>query len=418
MNHTSKEHNVGIQRCWNQIYLLRYSRSHRLRVWIGIVVSLGMWVVYIIIRASRSHPELAFQSHPPPSIQYLPDNPNIDQASTIAIVLPIHQQKFKFLYSFYKDLVECPAASQNIHYYLLFSNLQEQDSFWNNLPHAPPPPNDDDVDSLSSKFTNLIVPEWTLQNYAQGDKAQGSTIPIAKKWWGMAYLLDHYPQHPFDFIIAMDAETKITNCQSFETQSIVQGLIQKYQTKQWIAGPMQLRNKIQYLSAELATIDSMRLFKLYEMTHEWKIYSWWTDIPWYERQSVQEMVDSWGTRIPDRSSEELDQWKHDNPTQYYQRIVQEFNPAHSWYLFEHIVYQSYMVAFHDFEYILKTPPHEQHHCAGAILECDYANDSDVKPDWSPLWVPATMADYIPPTEEDWKPFYLFHTDRFVDPPSD
>ena len=100
-----------------------------------------------------------------------------------------------------------------------------------------------------------------------------------------------------------------------------------------------------------------------------------------------------------------------NEDNMFTNIVREFNPASTWYAFEHIVYQNFMVAYHDFKFIIKGTPNGKPMCSGSLLECGFQNKGEFKPDWSPLWIPAYIENYVP--EEGLRPFYLFHTDRLM-----
>ena len=172
-------------------------------------------------------------------------------------------------------------------------------------------------------FSNKIdYDKFTMKNEIQPiicKPFQSKSIVTYKKFFGLKQLVDS----KYDYIICCDSEIDIL-CNNFTNEIIINKIKQIFDNKSIFAG---------YTEEDLAksvTQTSANLFPknynfLKNITNNFMMYFWWSDLPVYQRTDVNHFLNMIN----------------------YNNIV--------WEHFDYIIYQYYLILYHEFKIINTTP---------------------------------------------------------------
>jgi hypothetical protein len=263
----------------------------------------------------------------------------------VALLVPIHPPKYDFMYNLINKM---KLNKIHIDTYLVFSNEEDFNKFSMK----------DDV--------HKIICESTKTN----------SIVTYKKFIG----LKHLANSKYEYIICCDGETDIIP-NNFTNENINNKIKQIFDNKKIYAGNTDgiWVSRITEKSAELFPEKHSYLK---DVTKNFTMYFWWSDLPVYRRADI----------IPF-----LDMIKLDN-------LVQDH--------FDYIVYQYYLILYHDFNIVDTTP------ITNLKWSLEYLNTNNVDIfnklveigygfSWTTKKLYNSNKDYI----ESQKGFIVYHLDR-------
>jgi len=144
-----------------------------------------------------------------------------------------------------------------------------------------------------------------------------SCIVTYKKFFGLRQLANS----KYDYIICCDSEIDII-CSNFTNDNINNKIKQIFNNKKIYAGEM---DNVSGITEGCANLFQKNYDYLKTITKNFTMYFWWSDLPVYRRTDIIQF---------------LDMINYDN-------IV--------WHHFDYIIYQYYLMLYHDFEIINTTP---------------------------------------------------------------
>jgi len=182
--------------------------------------------------------------------------------------------------------------------------------------------NDIEIDIYLVFSNDTDYNNFSMKNEIQAiicDPFKTESIITYKKFFG----LKHLAKSKYDYIICCDSEIDIIS-KNFTNNIINNKIKHMFDSKKIYAG---------YTERDLAlriTEASANLFPekydfLKNITKNFRMYFWWSDLPVYRRADITQF---------------LSIIKYDNIT---------------WYHFDHIIYQYYLILYHEFEIINTTP---------------------------------------------------------------
>ena len=212
--------------------------------------------------------------------------------NTIALIIPIHPPKFKFIYNLKKKINTIYKCCDII---LIFSKNSEYDQF-----------------KYKENFKSIILPS----NY------KTNNLITFKKFYALNVLKEKY-----SYYIVCDSEIDIID-ENFTYENISIKINEFYSNKKIFSGEVlseQIgpQNKTKSCSNIFKNRDDKN--KLKNLTNNYRLYYWWSDLPVYK-----------GSHLDD----------------FFSKINENNLGKH---YFDHKIYLNYLVLYHNFEFINITP---------------------------------------------------------------
>ena len=206
----------------------------------------------------------------------------------VALCIPIHPKHYNYIYNLI-DLTN-QNHDNNIDIFLIFSNE-----------------NDYNIFNKKDFIKKIILPPNTRR----------SSIVTRKKFYCLEILKN---EEKYDYFIVCDAEITIIP-ENFNRNNILNKINKIYQNKLIYAGS----TKYQHVRNERIIKESASVFinnedvnKLKNITNNFKLYYWWSDLPIYKREHLTDFF----SKI------------------CYDNII--------WHHFDHIIYLNYLILYHNF----------------------------------------------------------------------
>lgn len=213
---------------------------------------------------------------------------------SVALVIPIHPKHYNFIYNLI-DLITI-----NIDIFLIFSNDEHYNQF-----------------EKKNKIKKIIAPNILNEQI----------IITYKKF----FALEQLKNENYDYFIVCDAEITIIS-KNFNITNILNKINNIFNNKIIYAGETISNTPINNTMACAITECSCTLLKdsdkLKEITNNYTLYYWWSDLPVYKK-------------------EHLDH--------FFSLINYKNNNNFSWYHFDNTIYLSYLLLHHNFTIINITP---------------------------------------------------------------
>lgn len=203
------------------------------------------------------------------------------------------------------------------------------------------------------------------------DSVKTKSIVTYKKFFG----LKHLSNSNYDYIICCDSEIDIL-CENFTNENIHHKINQLFYHKKIYAGEHKT----------VITKTSANLFPEYDVlkkiTNDFTLYFWWSDLPVYRRSDI----------IPF-----FNKINYDN-------IV--------WEHFDYIIYQYYLILYHDFK-IINITPITNIHWSLEKLNTKNINilNQLLNVDYGFSWINQSMYDLNKQFIQSHGGFLIFHLDR-------
>jgi len=206
-----------------------------------------------------------------------------------AFLIPIYPPHYQYIYNLINKL---KVNDIKIDIYLVFSNNSDYNEF-----------------NMKTEILPIIMNETT----------QSKSIVVYKKFFGLKQLANT----KYDYIISCDSEIDIIP-NNFTNENINKKIEQIFYNKKIYAGDTTgiWVTKITKTSAELFP-EKYEYLK--DITKDFSLYFWWSDLPVYRRSDINEFFNMIN----------------------YDNII--------WEHFDYIIYQYYLILFHNFEIINTTP---------------------------------------------------------------
>jgi hypothetical protein len=245
-------------------------------------------------------------------------------AMIVDVFVSVHSPKFPFMLSFHKSFSECKLAWDQMKLVLVFSTTSEALDYERLLNTTCP--------VCSVAYSVLVAPEWTAQGHV-------FSIPALKKMFGPSSSLDVGKLS--SYFLMMDCEVQLI-CQNWGPASLYDRIHRKSQNKTWVAG-----DPSPFTSHITRNVDIMRRTMSLSFTEEdiirqgtsgFRYYSWWTDLPWYDRNHFGSML------------------KRMNPGRnesYVSLLQQLHNSVRESWIFEQLVYQYWTLIQYGYKFDLK-----------------------------------------------------------------
>lgn len=213
----------------------------------------------------------------------------------IAFLIPIYPPHYHFIYKFINRL-QSNAIQMDV--YLVFTNTSDYNSF-----------------EMKSDIKHMIL----SKAFEKDPNVKYIKDPIItyKKFFGLKQL----SQSKYDYIICCDSEIDIIPT-NFTSDNIEQKIQQIFHNKMIYAGDTHQELEIQITSGA-AEVFPNNYEELNKVTNNFKFYFWWSDLPVYRREDIDTFLNM------------IDHSKIN--------------------AFDYIMYQYYLILFHDFKIINITP---------------------------------------------------------------
>ena len=201
----------------------------------------------------------------------------------IALIIPIHPKHYNFIYNLIDTINQ--NSKNNIDIFLIFSNNHDYDIF-------------DRKDFIKK----IILPPINTKN-----------IVSYKKFYCLELLKN---EEKYDYFIVCDAEINIIP-ENFNKKNILNKIENIYNNKIEYAG---INGSLKRIIKESASIfiNNEDIDKLKDITNDFELYYWWSDLPVYKRNHL---------------------------TDFFSKICYD---DINWHHFDHKVYLNYLILYHDF----------------------------------------------------------------------
>ena len=210
-----------------------------------------------------------------------------------AFLIPIHPPHYHFIY----DLVnKCKINDIELDIFLVFSNNTDYDTF-----------------TMKNEIHPIICDSLITNSLIT------SSIVTYKKFFG----LKHLANSKYDYIICCDSEIDII-CDNF-TNEVINNKIENIFTNKKIYAGNTNEGMIVQITQMSANIFPDKIDVLKDITKDYTLYFWWSDLPAYRRDDITPF---------------FNMINYDNIT---------------WFHFDYIMYQYYLILYHGFEIINTTP---------------------------------------------------------------
>jgi hypothetical protein len=207
----------------------------------------------------------------------------------IAFLIPIHPPHYHFIYNL---LCKCKSNDIEIDIFLVFSNKIDYDNF-----------------NMKNEIQPIIC-----------DSLNPNSIITYKKFFGLKQLANS----EYDYIICCDSEIDII-CDNFTNENINNKIQNIFTNKKIYAGDTVDDSWVMKITETSANIFSNNIDVLKNITKNFTMYFWWSDLPVYRKSDI----------IPffNMINYENIMWEH----------------------FDYIIYQYYLILYHGFNIINTTP---------------------------------------------------------------
>jgi hypothetical protein len=205
---------------------------------------------------------------------------------TFAFIIPVHPKDYHYIYNFI-DLVKY----QDIDIYLIFSSENDYNFF-----------------NKKDKINKIVIPQTNTNN-----------IVTYKKFFALEKLKDN---KKYEYFIVCDAEISIIP-ENFNQTNIIEKIHKIYENKIIYAGKVNCDNIMNITKTSTNLIIGGD--KLGEITENYHLYFWWSDLPVYKREHLLHFFS-----------------------------LTDYNNI-NWYHFDHKIYLSYLILHHNFSILNITP---------------------------------------------------------------
>jgi len=214
----------------------------------------------------------------------------------VAFLIPIHPPKYHYIYDL---LNKINVKDIQIDIYLIFSNISDYESF-----------------NIKNKIIPLILPE------CETNFGLINSVITYKKFFGLKKLADS----KYEYIICCDSEIDIL-CNNFTNENINHKIKQIFDNKKIYAGECD-DSYIVDITRSSSEIFPDNYDHLKRITNNFTLYFWWSDLPVYRTSDIKPFFDI---------------------------ITQDKINSLRFSQFDYIIYQYYLILFHDFEVVNTTP---------------------------------------------------------------
>ena len=202
---------------------------------------------------------------------------------SLALIIPIHPKHYNFIYNFIDITTKNP--ENNIDIFLIFSNEQDYNIF-----------------NKKDFIKKIILPPTNTNN-----------IVTYKKFYALKNLKN---EAKYDYFIVCDAEISIIP-ENFNRTNILNKINKIYENKLIYAGNTS-QESICRITKESASIFINDVDELKNITNNFQLYYWWSDLPVYKREHL---------------------------TDFFNKICYD---NITWYHFDHKIYLNYLILYHKF----------------------------------------------------------------------
>jgi hypothetical protein len=259
-----------------------------------------------------------------------------------AFIIPIHPPHYNFIYNFIDK------NNTNIDIYLIFSNEDDYNIF-----------------TKKDKIKKIIIPQINTNN-----------IVTYKKFFALEKLKDEIK---YDYFIVCDAEISIIP-ENFNETNILKKINNIYENKMIYAGKVSNPNIINITKTSTSLFSDWS--KLKEITENFTLYFWWSDLPVYKREHL---------------------------THFFSLIdYTNINVLH----FDHTIYSAYLILYHNF-IIVNITSMLNHHWSLELYNTENINNLNILKSlkYSFSYITKTLynnhIDYL----KNEGSFLLYHLDR-------
>ena len=286
----------------------------------------------------------------------------------IAFVIPTHPPDYHYLYDL---LIKMNTNNIIIDIYLVFSSEEHYEKF-------------DMKDRIKKIIVEDIPSNYTPNNtdtykcfYVNGR----SGITSYKK----LYALDQLINSTYDYFIVCDSEIDI-KVENFNINNINKKINQIFENRIIYAGNVEKNNNIAQVeaSANLFSNEDNEIIK--HETNNFTLYSWLSDLPVYKKTHLSDFF----------------------------KKIDYYNKRHliTWFHFEHMMYQYYLIIYHNFKVIDTTPITNIKHS----LENVYTNNIDILSKLEDInfgfsWITKKWYMSNPEYFNSKKTFLIYHLDN-------
>jgi hypothetical protein len=200
---------------------------------------------------------------------------------TVALIIPIHPKHYHFIQNLVNKINS--REENKIDIYLVFSSEEDYNNF-----------------SERDKIKKIILPN-----------VETHSIVSYKKFYALELLKN---ETKYDYFIVCDAEIDIIP-ENFNETNILKKISDFYTNKKVYAGKTNkdIAIDITRTSAEIIANDSLK-----EITNDYTLYYWWSDLPVYKREHLNDFFDKFS--------------------------YENMNYNH----FDHLIYLNYLILYHGF----------------------------------------------------------------------
>jgi len=202
---------------------------------------------------------------------------------SLALLIPIHPNHYHYIYTLINTINQ--NIINNIDLFLIFSNNDDYNLF-----------------NKKDKITKIIIPSILPPN-----------IVTYKKFFALNQLKEN---NKYDYFIVCDAEINIIP-ENFNKPNILNKIESIFKNKTIYAGNCGNTSNITNTSANLFSNENIN--KLKHITNNFTLYYWWSDLPVYKREHLNDFFNKIGC---------------------YDRV--------EWGHFDHLIYLNYLILYHNF----------------------------------------------------------------------
>jgi hypothetical protein len=209
----------------------------------------------------------------------------MDLIDNVALIIPIHPKHYHFIYNLLNKI-------NNIDIILIFSNEHDYNCF-----------------NYKDKIIPILLPINT----------QSNSIVSYKKF----YALDKLKYNKkYDYFIVLDAEIDIV-IENFNKKNVINKIEKIFNNKLFYGGNSNDHGLINITktSANIICNNNSEVIKLANITNNYTLYYWWSDLPVYKREHLCDF---------------FSKFSYNNM---------------NWLHFDHIIYLNYLILHHDFKCI-------------------------------------------------------------------
>jgi len=224
--------------------------------------------------------------------------PNVaERIDNVALLIPIYPPHFPALYGILKKLKD---NTINIDVYVIFSTKEEYDKF-----------------AMKDSVKHIII-NYVPNQRIKVEKTESGYV-MFKKLYGLHYMIGS----PYEYIILCDSEMDILP-ENFTKENVL-SKIERFYSNKMLSGVNAERYgvtmKIIRTCADQFVGEDHA--KIKDATQDFRLYSFWFDIPVYKTAYLQEFLDK----------------------------IQYSTMMFTWHTFEHVLYNYYLIACQGFKVV-------------------------------------------------------------------